>query len=393
MDDLFSHQDSDDNQNGIHPVTSAEQLEQLRRDADAGADQAVGEADNGSRTAALPGWTRLYTLADAFSEREPVEYVVEGLFPIPSLSIIYGLPGDFKSMLLMDAAMCVASGTPWLPPAGNCPQAARTTRQVPVFWYDFDNGKRRCDERFQALAKVRGLEQSPDLPFYYLSVPDPALNFKESNNIAIYLEPKIKEYGIKFLCIDNLTTVSGDVEENSVEMSAVMGNLRKLVETWRLACVVIHHQRKGNATEGHPGESLRGHSSINAAIDLALQVTRKPGTNSVSVRSTKTRGKEVPTFGAEFQYTSRPDDELETGRFFGIRATASTKKEGAEVAIMDLLLGEAALNQSQIVDALQPQKFGKATVRNVLERMVESKQLVAERGAHQKIFYSINQVE
>lgn len=363
------------------PGTTEKQKEIIR--ADRYEDQRHKSAP---QTPALPSWNKLYTLKDAFAERQPVEYVIEGLFPIPSLSIVYGLPGDFKSMLLMDAAICVASGTPWLPPKDGVLQA-RATRRAPVFWYDFDNGKRRCDERFQALAKLRGFDQSSELPFYYLSVPSPALNFKEPDNISMYLEPKIKEHGIKFLCIDNLATVSNDVEENSVEMSSVMGNLRKLVETWQLACVVIHHQRKGNDIESHPGESLRGHSSINAAIDLALQVIRKFGTNIVTVRSTKTRGQEVPAFGAEFMYESRPDSELETGHFVSIPATHADKNAAVESAITSLLATNGELNQSQIVDGLKKERFSKTAVRNALDRMENNKQLLVKSGARNAKYY------
>ncbi|PIP35489.1 MAG: hypothetical protein COX20_11090, partial [Desulfobacterales bacterium CG23_combo_of_CG06-09_8_20_14_all_52_9] len=59
------------------------------------------------------------TLADAYKERPVLQYVVSGLFPLPSLSIVYGAPGTLKSLLLADMAICVASGNAWLPPASS----------------------------------------------------------------------------------------------------------------------------------------------------------------------------------------------------------------------------------------------------------------------------------
>ena len=49
----------------------------------------------------LEQW-HLYSLADAYAPRSPRRYVVDGLLPYPSLSVVYGGPGSLKSMLLAD---------------------------------------------------------------------------------------------------------------------------------------------------------------------------------------------------------------------------------------------------------------------------------------------------
>ena len=92
------------------------------------------------------------TLADAYTQRPPVEYAVTGLFALPSLNIIYGAPGSLKSFLAADMAVSIAAGLPWLPEAPWQPGAvAIPTRQAPVMWLDFDNGRNRTDDRFEAL--------------------------------------------------------------------------------------------------------------------------------------------------------------------------------------------------------------------------------------------------
>src|SRR2546428_10824599 len=84
----------------------------------------------------------LFTLADAYQPRPPLIYVVEGLFPLPSLSIVYGAPGTIKSLLLADLAICVASGLPWLPPLPHAFGRARRAHQVGGLRCGFDNGPR-----------------------------------------------------------------------------------------------------------------------------------------------------------------------------------------------------------------------------------------------------------
>ena len=90
---------------------------------------------------------QLRTLKDARATRPPLQYIVPGI-SVGSLSIVYGAPGTLKSMLLADLCVCVAMGAPWLSPLPGESGSGLSTLQVPVMWLDFDNGRRRTDERF-----------------------------------------------------------------------------------------------------------------------------------------------------------------------------------------------------------------------------------------------------
>jgi hypothetical protein len=115
-------------------------------------------------------WT-LFTLADAHQPRPPLIYVVDGLFPLPSLSIVYGGPGTIKSLLLADLAVCVAAGLPWLPPLPHALGRAKRTHQGGVLWCDFDKEPRTTHERLEALGRARDFV--PDIPLSYVSMPSP----------------------------------------------------------------------------------------------------------------------------------------------------------------------------------------------------------------------------
>lgn len=355
----------------------------------------IDPGDNGHPTsdeAAVNSWQHPCTLAQAFESRPPIQFVIEELFSVPSLSIVYGLPGEFKSMLLMDAALAVASGQDWLPSEERGARLPRKTMQVPVFWYDFDNGKRRCDERFEALARARGISEDVHVPFYYLSIPKPPLDASSPEILTNYLSPLIKQKDIQFVCIDNLATISGDADENSVEMANVMSHLRTLVERLNIACVVIHHMRKGSSStaDTHPGESLRGHSSINAAVDLALQVRRTE--TRITIKSTKSRGADVEPFAAEFRYTSPKDGELETASFVGVRVTGRGKggDDGIKAAIMELIEAAGPQNQTEIVETAKEQDWaGKTKINNILNKLVSEKRLKMVKGGKNANIYSI----
>lgn len=249
---------------------------------------------------------QLRTLANAYEKREPTQYVVEKYLTAGSLNILYGPPAAMKSMLLADLCACVVGGSEWLPGSQGGGKGIKTN-QGPVFWVDMDNGTRRTDERIEAVARAHNLPD--DAPFNYVSMPMPPLNVADLD-MMIYLKTIIRTLGARLTIIDNLGLITGEIEENSAAMAMVMGYLRQIAEGTNTSMVVIHHQRKGGANGGRAGDALRGHSSIEAAVDLALHVMREPGKGEVSIRSTKTRGVDVPPVMALFNYehTTGTDD-------------------------------------------------------------------------------------
>lgn len=249
------------------------------------------------------GW-KFFTLADAYQARPPLQYVADGLLPLPSLSIVYGAPGSLKSMLLLDLALCVAAGKPWLPPLpGLDVDTTRPTTASPVAWLDFDNGKRTTHDRVEAIG--RGHDLPTTTPFFYTSLPSPWLDTSEPGSVDD-LTRRILDLGAKMVIIDCLGVVLGKADENSPEMSRVMGNLRQMAETTGAAVVTIHHQRKSTGNSSRAGDALRGHSSIEASLDLALSVDREDGSDNVRVKSTKSRNVPVTPFGLCFPMCTRP---------------------------------------------------------------------------------------
>lgn len=247
--------------------------------------------------AAAPQWA-FRTLTQARVPRAPTEYIVDKYLASHTLNILYGAPGSLKSMIALSLALCVAGGLPWLPGLFGEGQGAAVI-QSPVIWIDMDNGTRRTDERVDAMSKAMHLPD--DAPFYYLSMPTPSLIATDIESMGL-LHDEIDRLAARMVVIDNLGLVTGTVEENSAEMAQVMKNFRWIAENTGASFLILHHQRKGGANGARPGDALRGHSSIEAAIDLALHAVREANTNQVGLRSTKTRGVDVPNAVMEFNY-------------------------------------------------------------------------------------------
>ena len=320
-----------------------------------------------------PSW-EVFTLADAYKPRPPRVYAVSGLFPLPSLSIVYGAPGTFKSMLLAEMCACVAAGMPWLQPLPDKDDVTPiSTTAVPALWCDFDNGRRRTHERIDAIG--RAYELSEVTPLYYVSMPDPWLDINAEGAVA-FMVGLIGELGAKLVVIDNLGTVSGRVDENSTEMVQVMSRFRRIAEESGAAMVLIHHQRKMTGLSSRKGETLRGSSSIEAALDLALLVEREEHAETVQMRSTKVRGADVLPFAAMFTYEhEQGTDELAQVRFFGLPVEDVVSDAAIDRHAIEVLGATPQMNKGDLKAAI------KARLPNVgINRIGNRLDYIASRG-------------
>jgi hypothetical protein len=330
------------------------------------------------------------TLADAYRERPPVQYVLEGVFSLPSVSSVYSAPGALKSYFLADLAVCVAVGLDFLPPAPwQSGGMGIKTLQVPVFWLDVDNGVRETDDRFEALARARDLPE--DIPLYYVSMPNPPFNASNKTDIDA-LALRIINCCAKLVIIDNLGTISGGADENSGQMISVMGGLRRLSEITGAAVVVIHHQRKPNGNTVRAGDSLRGHSSIEAALDLALIIEREEGSDTITLKSTKTRGKNVYPFSAAFTYELDENEDLKTARFYGLPADDDKSDRAIEREILDNLSSNE-MNQTALAQATQKAlpSVSNKRIRDRIKFLEGKKTIICMKGSHNASFYRLPQ--
>jgi len=336
-----------------------------------------------------PGWT-FRTLADAYEPRDPLVYVVDGLFPLPSLSIVYGSPGTFKSLLLAEMCCCVAAGRPWLEPLPTKGDVTpvRTT-QAPVLWLDFDNGERRTDERMEAIGRARKLPA--DTPIYYAAMPFPWLDASAPAAVPFLVE-QIGKVNARLVVVDNLGVTSGKADENSAEMVQVLSAFRRVAEETGAAIILVHHQRKTSGFNTRAGESLRGHSSIEAAIDLALLVEREEHAESAKMKSTKARGDDVLPFGALWTYEHKSGTrELKTARFWGTPVEDVLSDAAIDRVAVEILRGDGKLNQKELADQVKERlpDLGVNRIKNRCNYLADQGTLLVEAGDHGAKLYSV----
>ena len=198
-----------------------------------------------------------FLTADELKNLPTTKWRVKGLFPEHGLGSIYGPSGSGKSFLALDLMAAVASGSAFY---GN------KTTQCPVVYVALEGtgGIAKRVEAYETHHKIK-------LPSTFRIVTDMLSLF--SSEASVFAEAVI-EAGLNegVIVIDTLAqSAPGSDENSSAHMGMIISNAQLLQRMTNGLVVLIHHTGK-DASRG-----ARGHSSLYAALDAALEVKRTQG--------------------------------------------------------------------------------------------------------------------
>lgn len=285
--------------------------------------------------------TQLHTAKDALQDRPPMDYLVKGVIPLPSLNMFYGASGTLKTNIVLDMAVCIALGRKWLTNTED--EEGYETKKSPVLWIDADSGIRALDIRIGAM--LRAYDGNAKAPISYSSFLTPAFE-ASSNSHAVYeMIDMIKDLKAKLVVFDNLGTFSGGKDEISSQMISVMSNFRLISEKTSSCVLLIHHEPKnGDGARRTP----RGHTSIEAALDYGIGISRDG--DIIQLETTKVRHWNIDPFAAMWTYDHKAGTpDLLTARFFGVEPEVAERTQVARDAIIEFLKDEGQASQSEII--------------------------------------------
>lgn len=203
--------------------------------------------------------------ADDIAKLKPASWRVKSIFPEVGLCAIFGPSGSGKSFLAFDLAASIAAGDSWF---------GIKTRQSPVVYLMLE-GEAGIQNRIRAWETAHGKALPPALKVILQSVDlmswkDPAELLQVLPNDAVIL-------------IDTLNRASPTADENrSQDMGQIISQAKLLAAETGGLVILVHHTGKDAA------RGLRGHSSLFAALDSAIEVTRdNAGNRAWSVAKAK----------------------------------------------------------------------------------------------------------
>jgi putative DNA primase/helicase len=183
--------------------------------------------------------------------RPPQAWRVKNLLPDQGLAAIFGPSGSGKSFLALDLAIRIADGQPWF---------GVKTFQAPVVYVMLE-GESGLRNRLAAHEIARGAPLSG--PFHVVLEQFSLTTGRD----VVDLAAAVPVGAVVF--IDTLNRAAPTADENSSkEMGAILQGAKQLQERTRGLIVMIHHTGKD------PTKGMRGHSSLHAALDAAIEVER-----------------------------------------------------------------------------------------------------------------------
>jgi len=194
----------------------------------------------------------------------PIQWRVKGLLPTTGIAAIFGPSGSGKSFLTKDLGASIALGQNWF---GHRTSACDVT-------YVMLEGEGGLRSRVEAWEAHNGKSLPPG--FCALAQPFRLTEGQDVEDLAAVL-PK---GGV--VIVDTLNRAAPGMDENSSQdMGRILAGMKRLQEVTSGLVLVVHHTGK-DASKG-----LRGHSSLPAALDGAIEVERTAAGRSWSAAKVK----------------------------------------------------------------------------------------------------------
>ena len=207
-------------------------------------------------------------------KQPPRQWLVDQLFGVGDIGMVYGQPGCGKTFVVIDMIMSMCLGT-------KCCEYYDVPRPLRVLYFAGEGGG-GLQLRFQAAAKHHGDEQVKGL-LICKTVPQ-LLDRECADNLIREVQDRESE-GIlppDVIVIDTLHSAADGADENSSrDMGIVLGNVKKLVAEFECAAILVHHTNKGGTAE-RGSSALRGDTSF--LLEVGLPTT--PGQKSDGIVST-----------------------------------------------------------------------------------------------------------
>lgn len=198
---------------------------------------------------------------------EPIRWRIKGVIPEQGIGAIYGPSGSAKTFLALDMAMHLAGGSQWF---------GYRVRRCPVVYICLE-GEAGLSVRLKAYCERRGnIPEGVD----FINQAVNLLDTKDLQDLVSAVQARYASGGI--VVIDTLNRAAPGMDENSsAEMGRVIAAAKVIQQAVGGLVLLVHHTGK-DASKG-----LRGHSSLHAALDAAIEVSRSGDVREWSVAKAK----------------------------------------------------------------------------------------------------------
>ena len=282
---------------------------------------------------------------------EGVSWMVQEWLPDKSITFLVSPPESYKTWILLDLAVSVATGTPFL-------GSYQVNQTGPTLIIQQEDSHSGLTDRLaliveQKLGAVPKLEEDgwqipsmPDIPIYVH--PSRMLRF-DNKKVIEELEKQIEIIKPKVILIDPLYSTT----ESTDNYMANLANQMMVLKTWRdkygCSFVIAHHSKKNLDPDSTAREDSWGSQFLNAFLEAGWQIRRNPklAQNEIVVRRhSKVMGNQKPISLVFDISTVYPMKYKVTARGYEMAAAGETRQP-AQANLLDILQ-DSDLSQSDI---------------------------------------------
>lgn len=230
---------------------------------------------------------------------EGATWLIQDWLPDKSITFLVSPPESYKTWILLDLAVSISTGLPFL-------GQARVNKTGPAMIIQQEDSHGGLTERLALIAEQKmGMAASlgngawqipciPDLPIYIH--PSRMLRF-DNDRVLKELEEQIKTIKPRVILIDPLYSTTSGVDNYMADLA----NQMMILKTWRdkygCSFVLAHHSKKNLDPDSTAREDSWGSQFLNAFLEAGWQVRRnqKLAPNEVVVRRhSKVMGNQAP---------------------------------------------------------------------------------------------------
>ncbi len=194
--------------------------------------------------------------ADDLAKLPALRWLVRGVLPAQGLAALYGPPGSGKTFLALDLAVAVAEGVAWF---------GYRVKTAPVVYLGLE-GEGGLAQRVNAWS-THNRRRLPDALRFIVAQPFDLLSPADIAELADAINATCGPGAL--VIIDTLNRAAATADENdAADMGRVIDGAKRLQVAVLGLVLLVHHAGK-DITKG-----MRGHSSLLAAIDTAIEVSR-----------------------------------------------------------------------------------------------------------------------
>lgn len=183
---------------------------------------------------------------------------------------------------------------------------------------------------------------------------------------------------------DHFSQIIGEADENTSAVAKPMQNIRALADEIGCCVGIIAHSIKGAKRYGiSDAESLRGHGSIPANLDLSILVSRQAeASEAISIKPVQFRGAPFNEFGAQFSYEQKDDGSGELWQAIFFSTNVVSKEEQAAEGILAIVELNPGINQTSLRSAAAEELsgIGDQTIRQAIANLERDGRLLTTKG-------------